>query len=276
MTSRESVLISVNDLPDAVNSGAQLLDVRWQLGEDPGAGYQAYLAGHLPSAKFLDLEAVLTGSHDDPQLGRHPLPSAERLAAGLGALGIDPSREIVVYDQPGTYAATRAWWVLTWAGLSVRVLDGGIKAWQDAAGGLVAGEPPAATPTSFSLTTGHLPTLDANQVAAFDGLLIDVRAPERFTGQNETVDPVGGHIPGAINRPVAELWNPDGTLPDANTLLERLALPADTAGLVVYCGSGVSATQTMLALTTLGIDAAMYPPSWSGWSADPNRPVAVG
>ena len=275
VSSRNDVLVSVNDLPDAVNGGAQLLDARWRLGEEPGAGYTRYLEGHLPGARFLDLEKVLCGPVDDPLLGRHPLPSAEQLAAGLGALGIDPERPIVVYDEPGSFAAARAWWVLTWAGLSVGVLDGGITAWTAADGGLVSGPAGPVEPTQVTLETGLLPTLTADDVAGFDGIVMDVRAPERYRGEIEPIDRVAGHIPGAVNRPVTGFWDENGLLPTAEKLDELLDLPADRP-VAVYCGSGVSAAQVLLALATLGIEAALYPPSWSGWSADPARPVAVG
>jgi len=268
-------LVSVNDLPEAVNAGAQLLDVRWELGEASGAGYQRYLTGHLPSARFLDLEKVLTGPLTDPRLGRHPLPSAEQLAVGLGELGIDPEQPIVVYDEPGSYAAARAWWVLTWAGLSTWVLDGGVSAWTAADGGLVSGESRGWEPTSLTLETGCLPTLTANEVAAFDGIVMDVRAPERYRGEVEPIDAKAGHIPGAVNRPVSGFWDENGLMPGADKLDELLALPADRP-VAVYCGSGVSAAQVLLALASLGIEGALYPPSWSGWSADDYRPVATG
>lgn len=275
MSSRSDVLVGVNGLPDAVNAGAQLLDVRWRLADSPGAGYQRFLDGHLPSAQFLDLEKVLTGPTTDPTLGRHPLPDADQLAAGLGELGIDPERPIVVYDEPGSFAAGRAWWVLTWAGLSVWVLDGGIQAWTEADGGLVTGEAAAVTPTSMTLETGWLPTLTADEVAHFDGVVMDVRSPERYSGQEEPIDPQAGHIPGAVNRPVSDFWDSDGKLPDPAVLDKLLALPADQPA-VVYCGSGVSAAQVLLALASLGVEAFLYPPSWSGWSSDPARPVATG
>lgn len=275
MTTRADVLIGVEDLPAALASGAQLLDVRWSLGEQPGAGFGRYLQGHLPGARFLDLEAVLTGPTIDPTLGRHPLPDPIQLGAGLGALGIDPARPIVVYDEPGSYAAGRAWWVLRWAGLDARVLDGGIRAWLASGRPLETDEPDAAPGAPLALSTGQLPTLDAEQVAAFDGVLIDVRAPERFRGETEPIDPRAGHIPGAVNRPVAAFWDVDGLLPTADELVATLDLPPQ-ARVAVYCGSGVSAAQVVLALATLGIDAALYPPSWSGWSADSDRPAVLG
>ena len=294
MSTRSEVLVSISELPDAMRAGAQLLDVRWRLGEPHDAGYQRFLDGHLPGARFLDLEAVLTGPLTDPLLGRHPLPDADQLAAGLGALGIEPELPVVVSDAPGSFAAGRAWWVLRWAGLSGRVHDGGVKAWTAAGGELVSGAAPAVEPTQLRLTVGHLPTLTADEVAAFDGVLIDVRAPERFRGEVEPIDPKPGHIPGAINRPVGLLWDANGLLPSDDEL-RKLTHPEPVDGseptlrhpgggrdlptgnrIAVYCGSGVSAAQTMLALAALGIEAALYPPSWSGWSADPERPIATG
>ncbi len=275
MSARSEVLIDTVRLPDALTAGAQLLDVRWNLGETPGAGRQAFTDGHIPGARFLDLEHVLTGPATDPELGRHPLPDASRLAEGLGALGVDAGRPVVVYDVPGSFAAGRAWWVLRWAGLDVRVLDGGLPAWVAAGGELETGEPEVPEPTTLRLTTGWLPTIDADEAAAFPGVLIDVRAAERYRGDVEPIDRVAGHIPGAVSRPVAGFWDAGGHLPDAVTLDALLDLPAN-APVAVYCGSGVSAAQAALALASLGIEAALYPPSWSGWSSDPSRPVATG
>lgn len=267
-------MIAVDELPAALAAGAQLLDVRWTLGEH-GTGLAQYAGGHLPGARFLDLEAVLTGPILDRTLGRHPLPDADRLGAGLGALGIDPAKPIVVYDEPGSFAAGRAWWVLRWAGLDVRVLDGGIRAWLAAGNPLETGVVEAAPRAPLTLVTGQLPTLDADGVAAFDGTLIDARAPERYRGEVEPIDASAGHIPGAVNRPVGDYWTADGRLPSREALTELLALPA-AQPVAVYCGSGVSAAQVVLALASIGVEAALYPPSWSGWSADPSRPVAVG
>lgn len=275
MSTRDDVLIPVDALPAALAAGAQLLDVRWTLGEQPGSGFGRYLQGHLPGARFLDLEAVLTGPTTDPTRGRHPLPDADQLGAGLGALGVDPSQPVVVYDEPGSFAAGRAWWVLRWAGLEVRVLDGGLRAWVASGRGLETDEPDAAPGRPLVLTTGHLPTLDADEVAAFDGVLIDVRGPARYRGEVEPIDPKAGHIPGAVNRPVTGFWDADGLLPPPDALADLLALP-EGRPVAVYCGSGVSAAQVVLALASLGVEAALYPASWSGWSSDPGRPVATG
>ena len=266
---RTELLATSNALPQ----GAQLLDVRWGLTDPPGAGLAAYRAGHIPGARFLDLEAVLTGPKTDPTLGRHPLPDADRLRSGLGVLGIDALRPIVVYDVPGSFAAGRAWWVLRWAGLDARVLNGGWPGWVTAGGAVETGEPAAPEPTDVPVRLGQLSTIDADQVAAWPGTLIDVRAAERFTGEIEPIDPKPGHIPGAVNRPVAGLWTSDGLLPDDEQLHRYFG--ELTSPVAVYCGSGVSAAQGVLALAALGVDAALYPPSWSGWSADPTRPVAT-
>ncbi|MCL1841153.1 MAG: rhodanese-like domain-containing protein, partial [Propionibacteriaceae bacterium] len=174
-------------------------------------------------------------------------------------------------DVPGSFAAGRAWWVLRWAGLDARILDGGWPAWH---GPVETGEPEPPTPTDVPIRLGQLPTIDADQVAAWTGTLIDVRVPERFSGATEPIDPKPGHIPGAINRPVTGLWTPDGLLPDDAAL--RAQFGELTGPVAVYCGSGVSAAQGVFALAALSIDAALYPPSWSGWSADPARPVATG
>ncbi|MCW5951139.1 MAG: sulfurtransferase [Propionibacteriaceae bacterium] len=275
---RARVLISTAELAERLGAdeAPQVLDVRWRLGEPAGAGLERYREGHLPGARFLDLEAVLTGPHTDPRQGRHPLPSPGQVASGLSQLGIDPTREIVVYDEPGSFAAGRAWWVLRWSGLDVRVLDGGLTGWQATGAALEIGEPVPSEPTEVGpLTAGHLPTLTADEVATFDGLLIDVRAPERYRGEIEPLDPRAGHIPGAVNRPVGAFWEADGTLPAPGRLRELLALP-EGEPVAAYCGSGVSAAQVLLALASLGIEAPLYPPSWSGWSSDPGRPVAVG
>ncbi len=272
--SRADVLITAADLAERLGE-VDLLDVRWRLGEPAGAGHEEYLRGHLPGARFLDLEAVLT-RHGAATDGRHPLPSPAQLANGLGALGVTATRPVVVYDEPGSFAAGRAWWVLRWAGLDVRVLDGGIDAWRSAGLPIEDGEV-VAEPVRLSLTTGHLPTIDADEAAEFPatGVLVDVRAPERYRGETEPVDPVPGHIPGAINVPVARFFEADGRLPDDDALDERLAGLAGRE-VAVYCGSGVSAAQVVLALAARGRRAALYPGSWSAWSNDPTRPVATG
>ena len=293
MSTRTNVLVTVPELADLLLAGSAaplaLLDVRWTLGEVPGSGRQRYAAGHLPGAAFLDLESALTRHTGDRRDGRHPLPVPAVLRDALAEAGVRAGQQIVVYDEPGSFAAGRAWWVLRWVGLPVRVLDGGLTAWTAAGHPLESGDAEIpSVPASDSLpllpplTGGHFPTLSADDAATAPdrGVLVDVRAPERFRGEVEPIDPIAGHIPGAINLPVAGLFAADGHLPDEVTLRERLApaLAAADAGeeVAAYCGSGVSAAQAVLALASLGVPAALFPGSWSAWSNDPTRPVATG
>jgi thiosulfate/3-mercaptopyruvate sulfurtransferase len=274
---RRDVLVSATELAERLATdpaGLALLDVRWRLGEAPGAGRERYAEEHLPGARFLDLEAVITRHTADPRDGRHPLPEATDLAAGLGAIGVRADDVIVVYDEAGSFAAARAWWVLTWAGLDVRVLDGGIDAWILAGGPLDTGVE-SAPATRLDLATGALLTATAEEAAAAE-ILVDVRAPERYRGETEPLDPKAGHIPGAVNIPVSGLFGSDGRLPPEAVLRERFGAVLDGRSVTAYCGSGVSAAHAVLALATLGLRASLYPGSWSAWSNDPTRPVATG
>ena len=255
-----------------------LLDVRWALGDDRGR--ERYLEAHLPGAVFVDLDTELA---DPPsaQAGRHPLPSVQRLQAAARRWGLSDGDAVVVYDDgPGT-AAARAWWLLRWAGVAdVRLLDGGLAAWRRAGGPVESGDvvPP---PGEVTLSGGGLPVLAADAAAALPrdgGLLLDARAGERYRGEVEPVDPRAGHIPGAISAPTAENLAADGTFLPAAVLIERFAAlgarPGTTVG--VYCGSGVTAAHEVAALEAAGIEAALYPGSWSQWSSDPARPAATG
>ncbi len=282
---RQRHLVQVDELADQLSS-VRLLDVRWRLSDAPGDGGRRYAEGHLPGARFLDLEEVLTSHTDDPLDGRHPLPEPTTLAEGLGALGVQADDDLVVYDEPGSFAAERAWWVLRWAGLQTRVLDGGIDAWVGAGRPLETREPPTAAATRLDLTVGQLPTIDVDAAATFaaDGVLVDARAGERYRGEVEPLDPRPGHIPGAVNVSAATLYD-DGRMPTDDRLRALLAPalgpdlgPVDdpTTPVAAYCGSGVSAARDVLALAVLGVDAALFPGSWSAWSNDPRRPAALG
>ncbi len=268
---RGDVLITPEEL-DGVLADVDLLDVRWRLGEPAGAGRDRYREAHLPGARFLDLEAVLT-RHGEPSEGRHPLPDADTLGHGLGELGVDGTRPVVVYDEAGTFAASRAWWVLRWAGLDVRVLDGGIDAWTAQNRPMTSGDTQV-EPALLHLVTGQLPTIDADDAAGFDGTLMDARAPERYRGETEPIDPVAGHIPGAVNVPVGAFFTADGRLTEQSRLRDLLG--RRPGPLAAYCGSGVSAAQLVLAGAALDRRVALYPGSWSAWSNDPARPVATG
>jgi thiosulfate/3-mercaptopyruvate sulfurtransferase len=257
---------------DAIPAGARLLDVRWQLGGPHGR--DDYLAGHLPGAVFVDLAAELAGSGE----GRHPLPDIADLQEAARRWGVRQGEAIVVYDGGDGMAAARAWWTLRWGGIEdVRILDGGLPAWR---GDLETGDvtPP---PGDVVLTGGGMPVLDADAAAALAerGILLDARAPERFRGEQEPIDPVAGHIPGARNAPAADNLDEDGRYLAPEVLRERYAeLGArDGAPVGVYCGSGVSAAQDVAALELAGVrGVALYPGSWSAWCADPARPVATG
>jgi 3-mercaptopyruvate sulfurtransferase SseA len=253
-----------------------LLDVRWALGDPHGR--ERYLAGHLPGAVFADLETELAAP-PTPAEGRHPLPPLAALQAAARRWGIRADSAVVAYDATGGLAAARAWWLLRWGGLTgVRLLDGGLDAWVAAGGDLETGDV-VPEPGDVVLTGGGMPTLTADQAAALPargGVLLDARAGERYRGEVEPVDPRAGHVPGAVSAPTTENLTADGTFRD--DLPDRFAAlgvrPGRAVG--VYCGSGVTAAHEVAALAQAGIEAALWPGSWSQWSADPSRPVATG
>lgn len=271
-------LVSVADLAAWLEAGhpLTLLDVRWRLQGPPGAA--DFAAGHLPGAVFVDLDVKLCGPPG--RGGRHPLPDPHRLEAVLQTAGVRSDRMVVVYDGGDGAAAARAWWTLRWAGhRSVRVLDGGYAAWV-AAGLPVTTVAAVPVPGDIRVRPGGLPVLDAAGAArvAADGVLLDARTPERYRGQEEPIDPVAGHIPGAVNLPAGALTS-DGGLADPARLSGLLAEAGVAEHLPVgaYCGSGVTAALLVLALHLAGrADAALYVGSWSHWITDPERPVATG
>lgn len=272
-------LITADDLL-SVADDVLLLDVQWNLTTAAGPpGRDLYAAEHLPGARFLDLDRDLAGAPGAG--GRHPLPDHATLEAALRRGGVEAGAPVVVYDQGPSAAAARAWWVLRHVGLGdVRVLDGGLAAWR-AAGGRTTSEVPDVHPSHLTLPGGGPQPLDASAAAqvARDGILLDARAPERFRGEAEPIDPVAGHIPGAVNVPTTDTARPDGSfLPPAELrdVLSRKGIDLDAKRVGVYCGSGVTAAQTVLALHEIGVDAELYVGSWSDWITDPRRPVATG
>jgi thiosulfate/3-mercaptopyruvate sulfurtransferase len=279
MTITRTPLCTIAELAAELADGhpVTLLDVRWTL--TGGPQHDAYLAGHLPGARFVDLDRELA---DPPgERGRHPLPDQDRFGAAMRAHGVRADRPVVVYDAADGIQAARCWWLLRHAGhTDVRLLDGGLAAWTAAGQPVRAGEPghddePAG---DFVPAYGAMPVLDAQAAAALarDGVLLDVRTPERFRGEVEPIDPVAGHIPGARNAPAADGMTPDGRLRTPDELRQRYAALGARDGVPVgaYCGSGVTAAHEVLALEVAGLRGAMYPGSWSEWVADPSRPVA--
>jgi thiosulfate/3-mercaptopyruvate sulfurtransferase len=271
-----SALMSCEELV-AVLRDVTVLDVRYELGRSDG--HEQYLAGHVPGAAYVDLATELSDPPGDPvdARGRHPLPDPDRLTAAMRRVGVRSDRPVVVYDDWSSLAATRAWWLLTFHGhRDVRVLDGGWSWWTRSGGGVETGEP-AAEPGDFRADPGHLPVVDADGAArvARAGVLVDARAAERFRGEVEPIDPVAGHVPGAVNVPTA-LNLADGRFRSRAELAEAYAVTERADEVAAYCGSGVTATHDLFALHLLGRTAALYPASWSGWVGEGTRPVARG
>jgi thiosulfate/3-mercaptopyruvate sulfurtransferase len=300
VTDDSATLITADELAARLSDGRPptLLDVRWRLGGPPGR--ELYQAGHIPGAVFVDLDRELAAPAGAG--GRHPMPAASDFESAMRRAGVHAERLVVVYDDADSTAAARGWWLLRYFGHpSVRVLDGGFRAWT--AAGHAAEPGPSGSPGSpgsielrgtpsiapapgtplgdFDASPGHLPLLDADGAAALagTGVLFDARAVERYRGETEPVDPVAGHIPGAVSAPTADNVNADGTFRSAADLAARFSGLGASAGNIdvgVYCGSGVTAAHEALALTLAGLPAALYVGSWSNWITDPTRPVATG
>lgn len=282
MGARDQVLVSVAELAALLEAGGpvSILDVRWRLDEPDGR--PAYLDGHLPGAVYVSLEEELS-DHSVAGRGRHPLPSGTDLQAAARRWGIRQDSAVVVYDDWNRAGSARAWWVLTAAGLpNVRILDGGLAAWRSDGGRLETGEvtprPGNVTVPHDDLYAGGRPTLTAEQAGAGGVTLLDARAPERFRGEVEPIDPAAGHIPCATNLPSTAILTLDGTFAGVGALNRLLAdRGIDHDGVVAaYCGSGVTASVTVAALAAVGREAALFPGSWSEWCSDPGRAVARG
>ena len=268
-------IISAAELASAAAT-TTILDVRYRMGGPPGAG--EYAKGHIPGARYVDLDTALAAP-PGPR-GRHPLPDTEVFGAAMRVAGVGRDTDVVVYDDWTGWGPARAWWLLRWAGHArVRVLDGGLAAWT-AAGLPLSTEEPAPGEGDFVPRPGAMPLLDADGAAALArrGLLLDARAGERYRGETEPIDPVAGHIPGAVNAPTTENVGPDGRFLAPGALADRFAALGAKPGaeVGVYCGSGVSGAHEVLALAIAGVPAALYAGSWSEWTADPARPVATG
>ncbi len=279
MTAGAGLLTSSDALAELLASEAgrpAVLDVRWALGGPPGRA--EYDKGHIPGAVFVDLDTDLAAP-PGPR-GRHPLPDAAAFTASMRPAGVSADRPVVVYDAGTSMAAARAWWLLRYFGHSrVSVLDGGLAAWV-AAGYPTYTEAPVVEPGDFRARPGAMSVVDAVGAAELThrGLLLDARALERFRGQQEPVDPVAGHIPGALNLPASDNIGADGRFLEPAALRAAFERAGVSEGMDVgaYCGSGVTAAHEVLALELAGFRAALYPGSWSEWITDPTRPVAKG
>jgi len=258
-----------------------VIDCRHDLAR-PEQGRADYAAGHLPGARFLHLDDDLSGPKTGRN-GRHPLPEPEALAETFGRVGIDAGKQVVAYDAQGGMYAARLWWLLRWLGHeAVAVLDGGLQAWV-AAGQPLSTEIPAVAPARFQAAPRDCHVDAAVLLARLDRphyLIVDARSPDRFRGENETLDPVGGHIPGARNRFFRDNLDAAGRFKPAAALRsEWETLLGDTPPerVVHQCGSGVTACHNALAMAIAGLHGSrLYPGSWSEWCADPARPVARG
>jgi len=262
-----------------------VLDCRHDLA-DPDAGRAAWAAGHLPGAQFAHLDRDLSDlapAADGAFRGRHPLPQRAALLETLRAWGINDTSQVVAYDAHGGMFAARLWWLLRWLGHApVAVLDGGLNAWQNAQGALTSALPAARARGNLQARPTLGATVSADEVlanlASGTRTVVDARAPDRFRGENETLDAVGGHIPGARNRFFKDNLQADGRFKQAAQLrIELGALITAPSTAIMQCGSGVTACHNLLALEIAGLPgAALYPGSWSEWCADPARPVARG
>lgn len=279
-------LISASELKSrAQYLNVVVVDCRHDL-TNPAYGREAYAVGHLPQARFAHLDELLSGPKTDAAgrfHGRHPLPDRQQFVQAMRDLGINNDTQVVAYDAHGGMYAARLWWLLRWIGHSdVAVLDGGMEAWQALGESLTSETPAPAAPGNIQDLSSLVKTVDAQ--ALLDNLksqtlqVVDARAPDRFRGENETIDAVGGHIPGAKNRFFKDNLQADGHFKSATQLREEwLSVVGDPQAAVMQCGSGVTACHNLLALEVAGLPGAhLYPGSWSEWSSDPQRPVATG
>lgn len=273
-----SNFVSVDELNElrASETPVRVIDVRWRL--DRPDGHADYLGGHIPGAVYVPLSTELA-THGEPSEGRHPLPSTQTLQDAARRWGVNQGDVVVAYDDAKGLSASRAWWLLRQGGVDVRVLDGGIRAWT-AAGLPVATDEVEVESGDVVLDEIGADAISIDEATSFPetGVLLDVRAPERYRGDHEPLDPIGGHIPGALNLPMAAHLNSEGKILDVHTLQATFAAVGVSAGTPVaaYCGSGITAAHTALVLDEAGIEAKVFPGSWSQWSNTPGRAVAVG
>ena len=278
-----SLLVSTEEL------AAHLDDPRWRVFDcrhdlrNTDYGVNAYEKGHIPGALFLHLDNDLSGEKTGSN-GRHPLPDPAAFAARLGACGVDADTQVVAYDNEGGIFAARLWWMLRWMGHEkVALLNGGLPGWKRAKLPLVT-EVPTVVPTSFPMRPQPLTVTTDDVLACLnstEALIVDARAPERFRGEDETLDPVGGHIPGAVNRFYFDNLDDAGcyfkSADELRAEYVMLLAGRDPGRVIQQCGSGVTACHNLLAMEIAGLHGSvLYPGSWSEWCADSSRPMATG
>ncbi|AZI57678.1 sulfurtransferase [Nakamurella antarctica] len=277
----DNVLVAAADLVEEMlgERPPVVLDIRWSLA---GSDFEGFAAGHIPGALFVDLDTDLAGEVGDGVQGRHPLPKPEALQATWRKVGIKLGDSVVVYDARDSSAAARAWWLLRWCGIkNVRVLDGGLAAWEAAGLRVKASAGTPNVPGGVRVTAPAMPTVDASQAGALaagaETALVDARGAARFRGEAEPVDAVAGHIPGAVNLPFTELLHSDGTFKPAGEIAALFRAVGITPGTeaAASCGSGITACHLILGAAVAGIDMALYPGSWSSWVAQ-ELPVETG
>lgn len=281
-----TTLISADALAKHIQAPSWvILDCRHDLMQ-PDFGRNAYQASHIPGAQFVCIDKDLSDKRSGPDgefLGRHPLPDANAFLDTLRNLGVNHGSQVVAYDAHGGMFAARLWWMLRWVGHSaVAVLDGGLQAWQADTTRPMSNEVPVRSRGNIGPHTPLNKTVSVDTIVAHLSArqltVVDARAPDRFRGENETIDPVGGHIPGARNRFFKDNLQADGRFKSAEALQREWQAIADAPNeIVMQCGSGVTACHNLLALEIAGMSgAALYPGSWSQWCADPSRPIATG
>lgn len=284
-----TTLITADQLQALMNSGRRLMvfDCSFDLAQ-PQAGNQHFTDAHIPAAVRADLDRHLSSAKGDPQAasgGRHPLPARAAFAQWLGSVGFSNDMQAVVYDRQGVTFCGRLWWMLKWLGHeAVAVLDGGMPAWYAAGGIVTSGAATAHPPTTFTAGAPRARLVTAQEVMERLGdpvqQLIDARAGPRYRGETEPLDPVAGHIPGALNRPFGDNIGDDGQFKPAIVLKSEfleLLDGRDPATTVHHCGSGVTAVPNILAMEIAGMGRqALFAGSWSEWCSDPARPVATG